>query len=252
VKRLLSPEGDAALREHLRGRALLAFDFDGTLAPIVDRPGDARVPEQVARRLRRLAERLVVAVLTGREIADVRGRLGFTPAHVVGSHGAEDPARGETIGFVRELDASRDRLRRFDERLRAAGVLVEDKSASIALHYRLAPDREAATALIDEVLSELGPGVRRFGGKMVSNLVAAAASDKAGALEALVARCAVERVVFVGDDVNDEPVFVHGGGRWLTVRVGADGPRSKACFCLEGIGEFPEMLDRMLAASEGG
>ena len=68
-------EGEAALASALACSPLLAFDFDGTLAPIVTDPDDARIPAPVARRLDRLASLLPVAIITGRAVADVRERL---------------------------------------------------------------------------------------------------------------------------------------------------------------------------------
>src|ERR687890_603252 len=75
MEHLFTPRGEAALDAVMRLEPLLAFDFDGTLAPIVDRPDDARVPAEVSRWLAELARRHPIAVITGRSIADVRARL---------------------------------------------------------------------------------------------------------------------------------------------------------------------------------
>ena len=95
MKHLFSTEGQRALEAILRRAPLLAFDFDGTLAPIVDRPGDARLPPAAAASLQVLANRLPLAIVTGRRIADVRGRLGFRPRFIVGNHGAEQSGDAE-------------------------------------------------------------------------------------------------------------------------------------------------------------
>ena len=73
MKRLFTPEGETALADTMRRQPLLAFDFDGTLAPIVARPDDARVPPAVAHRLQRLASRLPVAIVSGLSRASRRG-----------------------------------------------------------------------------------------------------------------------------------------------------------------------------------
>jgi trehalose 6-phosphate phosphatase len=252
MKHLFSTEGDAALLATMAAWPLLAFDFDGTLAPIVARPDDARVPMGVAQRLQRLAARLPVAIISGRRVDDVRDRLQFVPAHIIGNHGAEDPMVGLDEFAVAALQGLRERLRdRHQAALADAGVWVEDKGASLALHYRLARDREAALAAIAHALDDLDPGLRVFGGKMVSNIVAQEAPDKAEALARLTQRCRAEAALFVGDDVNAEPVFARGESRWLTVRVGRDDPTSKARFFLSSLAELPLMLDRMLAAMPG-
>jgi trehalose 6-phosphate phosphatase len=250
MKRLFTPEGEAALQDTMRQRPLVAFDFDGTLAPIVARPADARVPAPVAHRLQRLAGRLPVAVVSGRSVHDVRRRLLFTPWRVIGNHGAEDEADAGA-GSGAELMPARALLALHGGALRAAGVTVEDKALSIALHYRLASDTAAAQQAIDAVLDTLPPGLAVFGGKMVVNLVAARARDKADAVAALVTASGAPAAVFVGDDVNDEPVFARNEPSWLTVRIGQDDPHSQAQWFLDGPAELPHLLDRMLETLPG-
>lgn len=248
MKHLFSADGEAALADCMANRPLLAFDFDGTLAPIVARPDDARVPIAVAQRLQRLAARLPVAIISGRKVDDVRERLLFVPAHIIGNHGAEDPLHGIDEAARGALDVLRERLAADGQALAAAGVLIEDKGASLALHYRLARDRPTAVAAIGAFIRDLDPQLRSFGGKLVCNVVAAAARDKAQALADLVARCRAEAALFVGDDANDEPVFQRREPAWLTVRIGQDDPQSAARFFLSSQSELPLLLDRMLAA----
>ncbi|HJV72018.1 trehalose-phosphatase [Ideonella sp.] len=246
MKRLFTPEGEAALQETMQRHPLLAFDFDGTLAPIVARPGDARVPAPVAHRLQRLAGRLPVAVVSGRSVQDVRRRLLFTPWRIVGNHGAEDDGSSTADDQAAVLAPARAGLVAQAGPLRAAGVMVEDKGLSIALHYRLASDAAGAQHAISEVVARLPPSLAVFGGKMVVNIVAARSRDKADAVAALVAASGTQTAVFVGDDVNDEPVFVRAEPDWLTVRVGHDDPRSSARWFLDGPADLPRLLDRML------
>jgi len=246
MKHLFSPEGDAALVAAMARRPLLAFDFDGTLAPIVARPDDAHVPPAVARRLEILARLLPVAIVTGRKVDDVRARLAFEPRFIIGNHGAEDPAATEPGVDASVFDDLRARLRECHEALDAAGVVVEDKHYSIALHYRLARDRKRALDSITNLIRDLGPEVAVFGGKMVANVVSAQAPSKAHALVRLIARSGATSAFFVGDDINDEPIFEHADASWLTVRIGRDDASSRARFCLDHSGEVAPMLDRML------
>lgn len=244
MRHLFSPEGDAALTATMARRPLLAFDFDGTLAPIVARPDDARIPQAVARCLDRLSGLLPLAIVTGRSVDDVRARLAFQPRFIIGNHGAEDPAGPDAGSPV--FDEVRVRLRQQAADLLAAGVTVEDKRYSIALHYRLARDRTQALEAITRLVDSLDPGVRILAGKMVVNLVSTRAPDKAEAVASLVERCGAGSAVFVGDDVNDEPVFARPEPTWLTIRVGRDVPGSQARYYLDGPGEVASMLDRML------
>jgi hypothetical protein len=121
----------------------------------------------------------------------------------------------------------RERLARAAQRLTGAGVWVEDKGHSLALHFRQAPDAAVATDRINEVLVDLDPSLRCFGGKLVVNVVCAEAPDKADSLAALMARADAHSALFVGDDVNDEVVFARHHRHWLCVRVGRDDPQSR-------------------------
>ncbi len=245
MRHLFSPAGEASLVATMALRPLLAFDFDGTLAPIVARPDDARVPVALVHRLERLARMLPLAIVSGRRVDDLRGRLTFEPRYVIGNHGAEDPSRPGTT-LVSILDGLRSRLELHAGALSAAGVLVEDKGQSIALHYRLAPDRPRAQEVVSYIAQTLEPGLAAFGGKLVMNIVAAGAPDKADAVAGLVRRAGAEAAVFLGDDLNDEPVFASAEPSWLSVKVCRDDASSLAMYYLEGLGEVETMLDRML------
>lgn len=250
MRHLLSPEGRTALASTLSTTPLLAFDFDGTLAPIVARPDDACIPLAVARRLDRLSALLPLAIITGRTIDDVQGRLSFTPRFIIGNHGAEDPHQPPE-GSSAVFDEVRARLKVHAQEMASAGITIEDKHRSIALHYRLARDRDLALRLITRLVQGLGPTLNIYGGKFVVNVVSAAEADKAQALERLVKRCGARSAVFVGDDINDEPVFARHEPTWLTVRIGRDYPGSQAMFCLESSGEVAYMLDQMLTLLDG-
>jgi trehalose 6-phosphate phosphatase len=253
LRPLSGAEGQAALAALVRGAALFAFDFDGTLAPIRPRPGDVHVSATLALRLEKLARLRPVAIVTGRQIADVRDRLGFVPTWIVGNHGAEDdgdPEAGELA--TRALDPLRARLLAREDALAAGGVLVEDKNQSLALHYRTAPDRALAAALIEEVLAGFTPALHVFGGKLVYNAVWADAPDKAVAVQRLLARAGASAAFFAGDDLNDEPVFAAARPGWVTLRIGCERRESAARFCIDGPHEMAGVLDRILALVEAG
>jgi trehalose 6-phosphate phosphatase len=252
MRHLFTPDGERALAEVMHRHPVLAFDFDGTLAPIVPRPDEAHVPEAVAHGLAELARGLPVAVVTGRSVADVRGRLGFTPTWVIGNHGAEDPDVGPPSVASQALDALRHRIGAHADMLVDSGVEVEDKRYSIALHYRLAPDKGRALVCIEELLQGIEPALRRFGGKCVVNVMATGLPDKGDAVASLVHRAAADTAVFVGDDVNDEAVFMRAEPHWLTVKIGRDDPLSRAMFFLDTEAELAVVLQKMLALRGSG
>lgn len=248
IQHLFTPEGEAALENILRRRPLLAFDFDGTLAPIVARPDDARIPRRASARLGSLAARLPVAIVTGRTVEDVSGRLGFRPRYIVGNHGAEDGMDAAAAEQrVRALDPLRGLLRERAADLAQVGIQIEDKGQSLALHYRQARPRSRALEQIAEVLAQPELRVHSFGGKMVINVTPQSAPDKAHAVHALMGRCDASCALFAGDDVNDEPVFASAPPDWLTVRVGAESLDSAARFRIDSPFEMALLLERMLA-----
>lgn len=252
MQHLFTPAGDLALTAVLQRQVMFGFDFDGTLAPIVARPDEARVPAPVAERLRELARLRPVVVVSGRAVSDLRERLGFEPDHIVGSHGAEDPLNrlATSAAHAIALEPLREHLRRHAPELAAAGVSLEDKGQSIALHYRRVADPAAARALLRQLLDPAPGDAHVFAGKRVFNATAPDAPDKARALRALVRRCAADCAFFAGDDVNDEPVFATAPADWLTVRVG-HARRSRARFFIDGPRQMAELLERTLAALNG-
>jgi trehalose 6-phosphate phosphatase len=249
MRHLFTSDGMQALAAALRLRPILAFDFDGTLAPIVALPHEALVPAPVSRRLAELSQWRPVAVITGRSVDDVRPRLGFTPQHVIGNHGAEDPEVGPPRAASQALDALRHRLAARADAIARAGVQVEDKQYSLALHYRLASDAGAALLCIEDLLQGMEATLRRFGGKCVVNVIASGAPDKGDALASLVQRTHAGAALFIGDDINDEAVFMRAEPHWLTVKIGRD-PLSRAMFFLDSDSELSLVLDKLLALRE--
>lgn len=234
----------------MRLRPLLAFDFDGTLAPTVPRHHEARVSKSVSRWISQLSDSSPVAILTGRSVADVSSRLGFVPRYIVGSHGSEVP-EGLRAGRADALDAVRDLLACHAAGLYEAGVQVEDKHHSLTFHYRLARNHAFARRRITEALGASSADLKVFDGKCAVNVVPADAPDTGEAVVALVRACGAGAAVFVGDDGNDEHVFARAECEWLTVRIGRDDRRSQARFFLDSPSEVATLLQRMLALLDG-
>jgi trehalose 6-phosphate phosphatase len=250
---LLDPEGRDALRRLMARRPLLGFDFDGTLAPIVMHPDEARIPPSTAALLETLTTRVPVAVVSGRQVLDVRHRLGFKPTHIVGNHGAEDEFDGPDPRVVTTLAAFRQIARRLEPMLNEAGATIEDKGASLAIHYRLAPNPVIAREAIAVLLQELPPGVEAEPGKRVVNILVTGAPHKGDALLRLASRYGTDAGFFVGDDTNDEPAFEQVGHDWVTVRVGPRLDHSHARYFLHEQAEIDDVLRLMLEVlGEGG
>lgn len=225
------------------------FDLDGTLAPIVENPSEARLPQ----RTRDLLDRLVaetqgaVAVISGRGLADLDGIMAPLKLPASGSHGVE-LRLGEGAGDA-DHDAPRipraviDRVEAYAV---AQGITSERKPGAIALHYRKTPERaEAACAFIDELVRD-SDDLRALHGKMVSE-VALQGIDKGHALERIATGPAFagRRPVMVGDDVTDEDGFraaQENGG--LGIKIG-EGPTA-AHYRLADIDAFADWLEDIL------
>ncbi len=247
MRNILAKAQERPLARFVRGKVLLAFDYDGTLAPIVRDPARAALRPRTRVLLARLAAAYPCVVISGRSRADARARLdGLDVAAVIGNHGLE-AGPGE-----RPLRRLVGRWRRvLLERLAGlAGVVLEDKGLSLAVHYRAARDRARARRAVIRAVSGLS-GARVFGGKAVVNLTPDQAGHKGTALEREMARLRCDRAVYVGDDQTDEDVFsLERQERLLTVRVGRR-LASRAAFCVRDQRQVDALLSRLVALRGG-
>ena len=190
-------------------RAALLLDVDGTLAPIVPRPEDARVPPETRTELERLASRYaLVACVSGRTSADARRIVGVERLVYVGTHGLELEPEAERWAAV---------LREF-----AAGVPwpVEDKGLTVSFHYRRSPDEEAARAELEEVAERAREaGLRARFGRKVLELLPPIDANKGTAIRRLLGERALRRALYAGDDTTDLDAFRALVGLELAVRV---------------------------------
>jgi trehalose 6-phosphate phosphatase len=214
---LLSPAHRGLLAQFAFSNVMVAFDYDGTLAPIVENPRRARMRPSTRALLRQVAERYPCVVISGRSQREVLGLLGEIPVlAVAGNHGLE-PWQGESpyedvvAGWKPHLQEALGGM---------AGVKIEDKRFSLAIHYRAARAKKKALAAIHSACEALAE-VRQVGGKQVVNLIPQGAPNKGTALERLRKRLHCDTAIYLGDDVTDEDVFALHGPGLLGVRVGA-------------------------------
>jgi trehalose 6-phosphate phosphatase len=246
IRPLLAAAGEADLATLATARSLYAFDFDGTLAPIVASPDRARITAPMSRLLVALARQAPVAVISGRSRSDLRMRLPSDLLHIVGNHGNESEAE-----FADELEQRRlvaTWRRQLETLLSGAAsreILIEDKGLSLSLHYRLAADRDQARSAANKAIEQLTPAPLVIGGKMVINLLPQTARTKLEALQELATREQARRVLFVGDDDTDELVFERAPPEWITVRV-AHWNGSRARYFLHQQSNVTVLLDLLL------
>jgi len=220
VKQTLARE---LLAPFATGRALLAFDFDGTLAPIVADREHAVMRPRTRELFTRVCERYPVAVISGRARPDVAARLiGTAPRYVIGNHGAEPDGAGAIDGLAALEREIASVLPLLQQALGGSpGIEIEDKRYSLALHYRHATDEVLAREAIARAVTALPIPIRTTPGKRVVNVLASRARHKGDSFLALCAGERAERSLFVGDDVTDEDVFSTAASSFLGIRIGA-------------------------------
>lgn len=240
---ILSVASRPLLARLARERTLCAFDFDGTLSPLVNRPEQARMRVRTRNLLQRLAELYPCVIVSGRARTSVLEKLsGVDAARVIGNHGAETELDRQPHGHVEQwkeyLELAVGKL---------PGVWLEDKGFSLAVHYRQSTKKREARGRILAAAREL-KHVRVFGGKQVVNLVVDQAPHKGDALVNERKRLGCNWVLYVGDDENDEEAFAV-RGNIVAVRIGRK-QQSHARYYVRTQGEIDRLLDRLIVLRE--
>lgn len=249
-------------------RAALMCDIDGTLAPIVRRPEQAHVREEVSRLLARLGRTYAcVACVSGRSAAEARRIVGVGGIAYAGSHGAEllragasratvVPAFASWEGRVRKFVRARENMRE----LKTQRIRIEDKGPIRAFHWRDVPDEQGAETWLTGVAQEAeAEGLATHWGRKVLEIRPPVPIDKGQAVRTLVEEAAVDAALFAGDDATDLDAFdaldglVAAGTLTTAVRVGvrsAEGPREIVERCDIAVDGVPGMIG-VLAALAG-
>jgi trehalose 6-phosphate phosphatase len=230
------------LSDFALSNVLLALDYDGTLAPIAPTPRSARMRAETRRLLTTVANLYPCVVISGRALDDLSRRLDGIPLwYLFGNHGLEPAAA--TAPHTAAVQVWVQRLR---ERLPASlGVEIEDKTHSLTIHYRHAPDKHRARAAIDEALDAI-PEARAMGGAEAVSVLPANGADKGVALQQARRQFACDTAIYVGDDDTDEAAFgSDAAGRLLAIRIGA-ASESHARYHLESQAEMDALLQTLI------
>jgi trehalose 6-phosphate phosphatase len=180
--------------------AAVLLDLDGTLAPIVERPEDAAVPDEARREVERLCDRYaLVACISGRPAAEVTRLVGVDGVEAVGVHGLEgDPEAERYTPRLRELAASVDWPWTVEEK---AGV-------TLSFHYREADDPSEAERRAEDVARAAeAVGLRPHRGRKVLEVRPPVAADKGTAVGRILDGRSVRAALYAGDDTTDLDAF---------------------------------------------
>ena len=247
-------------------RSAVLLDVDGVLAPIVQHPDDAHMPETTRRPLIEVAQRYgVVACVSGRRASDARRVVSLGSIAYLGSHGSEVLRPGSIAPEMdRELQAWTRRVQNFareaySESLRKLRVRLEDKEAIAALHWRGVPDEEEAQAAIEDVAAAAErAGFTSHWGRKVLEIRPPVRIDKGAGIISLLRDTDLVAALYVGDDVTDLDAFhgldelVEKGRLGRAVKVGVrsdEGPArlaEEADWMVEGTDGVRELLRALL------
>lgn len=244
---LWSGAGRKRLTQFAASKVLLAFDLDGTLAPIAGNPDRVAVPPRTRALLRNLARLYPCAVVSSRSEEDLRGRVaGLADKVTVASYSVVD--RGRAAQTHVRIDAW-DRLLR--ERLAGhSGVRIEKKRTGMSIHYRQSNRKRVVLRTIKGMLPLL-EGARRIDGKQVVHLLEEWAPDKGMCVDRLRTRLKCDTILYVGDDETDEGVFALAhAGEILAIRIGRN-TASQARFYLRSRSEVDRLLRELVAFRSG-
>jgi trehalose 6-phosphate phosphatase len=220
----------------------LLFDVDGTLAPIVERPGDAVVPDETRAQLRRLAAIYgLVACVSGRTGADAAHIVGVAGIRVVGEHGLE---------LAPEAEEWVDRIAAFADEF--PHPAPERKRLTVSYHYRGHADEAGARRQLDAIaMHAVERGLVPRYGRMVLEIRPPLVADKGTAVASLLADAGLTRALYAGDDTTDLDAFRALTEIALGVRVAVaseEGPRelsAAADLVVAGPDELLELLQAL-------
>ncbi|MGZ3685849.1 MAG: trehalose-phosphatase [Bdellovibrionota bacterium] len=250
---VFSPSGLSRL-EALRGEpTLFAFDFDGTLAPIVANAFSAKIPATTTALLEELSSAAPVAAVTGRPLEIIRTLVPASFRAWAGDHGAEIFPRR----FAPAMDwrVARATVKKWNRDLSVSlaglpGVWIEVKELSLSVHFRESPNRAVGRRKILEAVARLTPAPRALPGKCVVNLLNPRLPHKGNAVQTLMRGLNTRRALYVGDDANDEDVFALADPRILTIRIGQRA-ESRASLFLRRQNEIDRLLRLLLSLKAG-
>ncbi len=243
----------------LNGKKPAIFlDYDGCLSPIVKDPDKAVLSDEMRDTLRRLADVCSVAVVSGRDRADVKKLVQLDNLYYAGSHGFDisgpNNMHTEPGGAKAAVPALDQANKTLDEKLKdVQGVLVERKRYAIAVHYRNVADEQVNRVLqvTEEVIAQ-HPELKKGPGKKVMELKPNLDWHKGKAVLWLMEELDLNKPdiipIYIGDDLTDEDAFATLQGQGVGIMVGEHDEQTAADYRLDDVDDVQKLLQAMTQA----
>jgi alpha,alpha-trehalase len=243
--------------EDLRLGAILLFDYDGTLTPIVERPELAVLHPGMRKLLRSLVKHYKVAIISGRSLADIKKMVGPAGIYYAGNHGFEISGPKTRLALP-QAKCARPTIHKICRELKSMsrgieGVIIEDKGVTASVHYRLVA--RSKIKILKETFNEVvkpyvrSGGVRVTVGKKVFEIRPNVEWDKGRAVLWIINVADPKKKLiplYFGDDQTDEDAFLALKDKGVTVLVSKKQKKSHAKFFLRDVGEVKMFLEKLV------
>jgi trehalose 6-phosphate phosphatase len=246
------------LQNFQKKKPAIFLDYDGTLTPIVPRPEDAVISDEMKNILKKVAEKFTVAIVTGRDKEDVENLVGLDELIYAGSHGyiitgpdglfMEHPDSDKILPKLDEIEkVVHEKLKKKTE-----GTQVDRKRYAIGLHFRNArpEDEKVVYEIVDEILEKY-PGHKKGEGKKIVEIKPDIDWHKGKAVEWIMDALELSdrddvMPVFIGDDITDEDAFKALRGKGIGILVGGHGQKTAADYALKNVFQVREFFGKLL------
>lgn len=244
-----------AIKTLLKDQQVIIFlDYDGTLTPIVARPEWAQLSQEMRNAVQRLSEKYRVAIVSGRDLQDIRNLVAIDGLLYAGSHGFDisgpdgDLELQQGADYLPALEQAEKTLA--NALVKIPGIQIERKKFAIAVHFRRADIKDVTSVekIVDAIVAK-HPGLRKTGGKMIFELRPDIDWDKGKALQWILRQLgrAGDKVcpIYIGDDLTDEDAFCVLRDHGIAILVSSEERPTAAGYVLKDPQEVGLFLERL-------
>jgi trehalose-phosphatase len=254
VKYLFEDWENIRVRIQQAQNLFLFFDYDGTLTPIVSRPELALCPSEVKKLLEKLRDLpgVYLAIISGRSLEDLKGKVEVPGIIYVGNHGLEieNPSgrHKKILSSTRTKELKKITQNLWNSLKEIPGILFEEKGPILSVHYRNVPQKyfTQIPQVLEKELQKWKDHWKMASGKMVLEIRPKVDFHKGKAVKEILKAFLSGGLlpIYLGDDQTDEDAFRVLKGQGISVVIGPDGYLSEADFFLQNPDEVQEFLSR--------